>query len=114
MITREQAESYSVNEFHYCPEPEKGNAPRKHGCYRSVGPRGAIKDRPVKVRRNGATQTWKTRPDHFRIPCKYGLYEYLNITQDNAADFYISDECPVCSLHSQSLSGESDTKKATQ
>lgn len=25
------------------------------------------------VRRNGRTQTWKTRPDEFRIPIKYGF-----------------------------------------
>jgi hypothetical protein len=24
-------------------------------------------------RRNGKTQTWKTRPGHFRIPIKYGF-----------------------------------------
>ena len=28
---------------------------------------------PVKVRRNGATQLWKTRPTEFRIPVKYGI-----------------------------------------
>jgi hypothetical protein len=26
-----------------------------------------------RVRRNGKTQTWVTRPDDFRIPCKAGL-----------------------------------------
>ena len=25
------------------------------------------------ARRNGKTQTWKTRPDHFGIPVKYGF-----------------------------------------
>lgn len=39
------------------------------------GSRGA----PMQVRRNGKTQTWKTRPGLFRIPVKYGLYEYGQI-----------------------------------
>jgi hypothetical protein len=43
-------------------------------------------------RRNGKTQTWKTwktRPGHFKIPVKYGLYEYSYITHENAADFTV-------------------------
>lgn len=36
-----------------------------------------------KARRNGKTQTWKTRPDHFRIPIKMGLKSYGQIDQDN-------------------------------
>ncbi len=31
-------------------------------------------------RRNGRTQTWKTRPDDFRIPIKIGFKSYGNIT----------------------------------
>lgn len=38
-------------------------------------------------RRNGKTQTWKTRPGHFRIPVKYGLYEYFYITHENAEEY---------------------------
>lgn len=34
----------------------------------------------LRARRNGRTQTWKTRPGEFRIPCKHGLYDYFNIT----------------------------------
>jgi len=37
----------------------------------------------VKCRRNGKTQTWKTRPNEFKIPVKYGLYEYFYIDQNN-------------------------------
>ncbi len=46
---------------------------------------------PLRVRRNGKTQTWKTRPNEFRIPVKYGLYEYYNITQDNCHEWVIND-----------------------
>lgn len=38
-------------------------------------------------RRNGKTKTWKTRPGHFRIPVKYGLYEHFYITHENAHEF---------------------------
>ena len=34
-------------------------------------------------RRNGRTQTWKTRPNDFRIPIKYGFKEYGQVTQDS-------------------------------
>ena len=44
---------------------------------------------PVKVRRNGRTLVWKTRPGQFRIPVKYGLYEYGYITQDNAIEWEV-------------------------
>src|SRR3990167_6766732 len=42
---------------------------------------------PVRWRRNGATKTWKTRPDEFRIPIKHGLYDYGYIDQDKAHQF---------------------------
>lgn len=34
-------------------------------------------------RRNGKTQTWKTRPNEFRIPIKYGFRFYGEITHEN-------------------------------
>ena len=42
---------------------------------------------PMRYRRNGQTKLWKTRPNHFRIPVKRGLYEYGYIDQDNAGEF---------------------------
>lgn len=44
---------------------------------------------PVRWRRNGKTKTWKTRPADFRIPVKYGLYEYGYIDQNNADQFRV-------------------------
>lgn len=46
-------------------------------------------------RRNGQTQTWKTRPDHFCIPVKYGLYRYGQITHQDAGYVHIpgSENC---------------------
>ena len=45
-------------------------------------------------RRNGATQTWKTRPDEFRAPIKYGIRDYGQLTNLNAVDFHAEDDCP--------------------
>jgi hypothetical protein len=45
-------------------------------------------------RRNGATQTWKTRPAHFRIPVKYGLRSYGQIYDHDAGRFHVASECP--------------------
>lgn len=42
---------------------------------------------PQRFRRNGKTQTWKTRPDAFRIPVKRGLKEYGEINHINAENF---------------------------
>lgn len=47
---------------------------------------------PLRVRRNGKTQTWKTRPDEFRVPVKYGLYAYANITNDNMNEWQVNDD----------------------
>ena len=68
MITKEQA--MTANNFtHVSIKDSRGN--------------------PAKVRRNGNTKTWKTRPNEFKVPVKYGLYEYLYITQDNAHEYNV-------------------------
>jgi hypothetical protein len=46
-------------------------------------------------RRNGATQTWKTRPGEFRIPVKYGLRGYGQIYHTDASRFHVASECPT-------------------
>ena len=47
---------------------------------------------PLKVKVNGACKIWKTRPDDFSIPVKYGLYEYSYVTQLNAEDWRLTEE----------------------
>lgn len=81
MITKHQA--LNADEFHYGT------------CTRTVGPRGGITERVERWRRNGATQTWKTRPDEFRVPIKYGLRGYSSITSHNAYQFHLASECPL-------------------
>lgn len=44
-------------------------------------------------RRNGKTQVWKTRPGEFRVPIKYGLYSYDQLTHLNADRMHAEDAC---------------------
>lgn len=69
-----------------------------NGCTRIVGPRGATHENIVKYRRNGRTQTWKTRPDEFRIPVTHGLKGYGQITHRNAAEFHTLRNCPTLNV----------------
>jgi len=46
-------------------------------------------------RRNGQTQTWRKSPDHFRIPVKYGIRSYGQITQYTATDYHAAEDCPT-------------------
>lgn len=51
----------------------------------------------MRWRVNGAVKLWKTRPNEFRIPIKYGLnggYDY--ITQDNYQMFHLNGTCEKC------------------
>jgi len=43
--------------------------------------------RHYEVRRNGRTQTWKTRPGEFRIPIKIGFRGYGEITDKSAHEW---------------------------
>ncbi len=81
MITKLQA--MESREFHFGE------------CSRVVGPRGGVKLTQTRLRRNGKTQTWVTRPDHFRVPIKTGFYDYGQITQDNAYHVHTLEDCNV-------------------
>lgn len=39
----------------------------------------------LRARRSGKTQTWKTRPDEFKVPVKHGLRDSFYITQNEAS-----------------------------
>jgi hypothetical protein len=73
-------------------------------CKRIVGPRGGVTIKQEIWRRNGQTQTWKTRPNEFRVPVKHGLYDYSQITTFYAHHWHAASECPLvicegCKLH---------------
>jgi hypothetical protein len=79
MITKAQA--IESREFH------------AGSCTRHVGPRGGVTEKTEVWRRKGQTQLWKTRPDDFRVPVKYGLYGYGSIYNNN--DVHVPEDCPL-------------------
>jgi hypothetical protein len=83
MITRQQA--LVEPEFH------------TNRCARVVGPRGGVQITQQRVRRNGMTQTWKTRPDEWRIPVKYGIAArgQFSIFSRDADRWHAASECPL-------------------
>lgn len=46
-------------------------------------------------RRNGSTKTWKSKvnAERFRVPLKWGLYRYWEVTETNQDNFHTPDEC---------------------
>jgi len=64
-------------------------------CKRTVGPRGGVKVDQVRVRVSGRCQTWKTRPEAFRLPVKFGLRTSLSIEPHNAHLFHLASDCPL-------------------
>lgn len=64
-------------------------------CKRTIGPRGGVTEKIEAWRRNGRTQTWKTRPEDFRVPIKHGLYAYSEITPRNAHMLHTAEDCPL-------------------
>ena len=57
-----------------------GQSVRMIGWYDSDGS-------PSQCRVSGKVQTWKTRPDDFRVPIKRGLYENGEIVPSNIGMF---------------------------
>jgi hypothetical protein len=88
MITKKQARDSRTQyaEIHYTG---------KHECKRVIGPRGGETLTITRVRANGKCQTWKRDEKRFRLPIKYGMWEYYEINQDNAGDFHLASECPL-------------------
>lgn len=81
MLNKDQA--ITANEFHY------------KECVRIIGPRGGVTDEVVVYRRNGETKLWKTRPDEFRVPVKFGLRRCAYITQLDVRDWHTAGDCPL-------------------
>lgn len=46
---------------------------------------------PMRVRVNGKVKTWVRNPDAFQIPVKHGLYAYGYVTEQNAAEWELSE-----------------------
>lgn len=76
MITKAQA--VNSREFHHNTQTQ--GLPKRPECYR--------------VRRNGNTRTWKTRPAEWRIPVVHGLRGYGQIRDYDAEKWHVAEECP--------------------
>lgn len=84
MVTKEQAiNARHRTEFHYGE------------CKKTVGPRGGVTTKIEIWRANGQCKTWKTRPEEFQLPIKYGLRTGSYITHRNAHEFHLASECPL-------------------
>jgi hypothetical protein len=70
-------------------------------CHVKVGPRGGEEYVCIRARLNGQMQTWKTRPQDFRQPAKYGMKMGLQITQDNAHHWHLASDCPMVTIRVQ-------------
>lgn len=93
-LTLEQA--INGQEFHYEGPTYRGYRPAGAvACQRTTGPRGGVKITQYRVRRNGRTQTWKTRPGEFRIPVVHGLKGYESITHHDAHMWHVASDCPL-------------------
>lgn len=44
---------------------------------------------PLRARRNGKTKIWKTKPNDFKIPVKYGLSQHFYINDVNAHEWNV-------------------------
>lgn len=46
---------------------------------------------PARCRVNGACKTWKTRPNEYRLPVKYGLRDCFYIDESNASEWTVKE-----------------------
>jgi len=46
---------------------------------------------PLRARVNGRTQLWKTRPQDFKVPMKYGLRHCFYITEQTGHSWIVSE-----------------------
>lgn len=67
-------------------------------CWRSYGPRGGGNRRFEEWRANGQLKTWKTRPTDFRLPLKFGLKAFSQLTPREIGTVHFAHECPCDDL----------------
>lgn len=84
MITKEQAATLRHGQVIHCGK-----------CRVETGPKGGKTFVIEQWRVSGKMQTWKRNPEAFRVPLKYGLYTFGELSQDTADQFHFADECPI-------------------
>lgn len=90
MITKEQAIKLGNGEIR-----EEIHCTFRQECKKTIGKRGGVQITLDRVRVSGKCKTWKTRPNEFRLPVKFGLYQSLAITNDNCESFHLASDCPI-------------------
>ena len=45
----------------------------------------------LRVRKNGKVKTWKSRPDEWRMPVKYGLKKCFYVDHNSAGEWLLAD-----------------------
>lgn len=83
-----------------------------HFYHRTKKYGGRRSDEPIMVRRSGKTKTWKTRPGHFQIPVKYGMYDNGYITHENAHEWSTIPIRPKWKIQAATANGWADLKSA--
>jgi hypothetical protein len=86
-----------------------------HGtCCATVGPRGGVTRKSEVWRRNGKTQTWKSRPGDYRLPVKHGLKSYDAITPQYADAVHDEQACPLRDLDDARLREMADLARTAE
>lgn len=49
----------------------------------------------------GSCRVWKRQPNKFRVPLKFGIASYWELTEKNAELFHKEEDCPFASKHKQ-------------
>jgi hypothetical protein len=79
MVTKEQA--LTANTFHYTGQ---------HACTMRNTRRQV-----TTARRTRATWLWPNDSTRFNVPVTYGAQEWGDITEKNAEDYHVAEECPL-------------------
>lgn len=93
MITKEQALTLQY-----------GTVLHENGCKRIVGPRNGITTTVHQWRVSGQPVTYRTRPDNWYVPIKFGLRQSSKISVLTQNILHLADECPLLTL-SETTSG---------
>lgn len=62
-------------------------------CKVILGKRGGETTKTEHWRVNGKCKTWKTRPEEFELPIKYGLKSCAYMNERNAGEFHLPEDC---------------------
>jgi hypothetical protein len=85
MITLEQLKALKIGDYIYQTSQYTNPIPKLNGngqlvnCYQDIEP-----CKPVRWRINGQLKLWQRTPSRFKLPIKFGLYQYSYITEENA------------------------------